>query len=98
MTNWNTASSKSMPPRRSMPAGSTRARTRRPRAQQGDVERAAAEVVHEQRRPGLDVGDGGVVERRGRRLGDQLGVARPTSRERVARACPAGTRSSWPDG
>ena len=83
--NWNTASSKSMPPRRSMPAGSIDVLERRAlTAQQGDVERAATEVVDEHRRRRARRGDGGVVDRRRRRLGDQLGVAEPDVDEGVA--------------
>ena len=53
--------------------------------QQGDVERAAAEVVDEHRRSGSTCGDGGVVDAP-RPSGSEISSAspRPTSRERVA--------------
>ena len=52
--------------------------------QQGDVERPAAEVVDEHRRVRGQGGDGGVVDRRRRGLGDQVGLTESDVTEGVA--------------
>ena len=72
------------------PPARPRARTSRPPAQQGDVERAAAEVVDEHRRVrARRRRDGGVVDRRSGRLGDQLGARRGRRRASALRSVPS---------